>query len=135
MVRLKGKRRADSRFTKAFTFHYGQIKSQTVNDSDWYGFPAFTFHYGQIKSQERMEPKRGWRYLHSTMVRLKGESSRFRNSIANSFTFHYGQIKRVRFCFAATKPKNLHSTMVRLKDDDRRNNQADSTIYIPLWSD
>ena len=55
MVRLKVERHAAPRsVSRAFTFHYGQIKRLDV--SRRFGSP---------------------RYLHSTMVRLKDESTRF----------------------------------------------------------
>ena len=96
-----------------FTFHYGEIKTESVSGSES-GSERFTFHYGEIKTSVNGVPIVDVDYdLHSIMVRLKRIAP-----------FQY----QLRYF-------NLHSIMVRLKREHCKNAYTSPQIYIPLWWD
>ncbi len=70
MVRLKLSTASNASSTNAFTFHYGEIKTNVrylLSSINLF----FTFHYGEIKTTNFLMSD-AWIFpLHSTMVRLK----------------------------------------------------------------
>ena len=96
MVRLKGVGLPKGSIKKLiFQFHYGTIKSMSVNLT-YVEIGKFQFHYGTIKRNNGTPCNTKSLYFNSTMVRLKEYL-----------------IMEKKF-----KVINFNSTMVRLKESD-----------------